>query len=56
MQGGSKKTRNFYLCWSDNCLLTMHKNILIMKAFLGALSICNYSARIYWLGVSGWLN
>jgi len=37
--------------WSDNCLLTRGGNILIMKAFLGALSICNYSAHIYTFGV-----
>lgn len=46
-----KKKVHFRVDWSDNCLLTMRKKILIMKAFLGALSICNHFARIYWLGV-----
>lgn len=45
------KKQHDEIYWSDNCLLTMRKNILIMKAFLGALSICTYFARIYWLGV-----
>jgi hypothetical protein len=51
MQGGSKLIYDLHLNWSDNCQLTMQKKILIMKTFLGALSICNYSARIYTLGV-----
>lgn len=51
MQGGLNSSLQFSYDWSDNCLLTMGKNVLIMKTFLGALSICNYSARIYLFGV-----
>jgi hypothetical protein len=45
----ARRGRNVYQLthdkWSDNCQLTMAKNILIMKTFLGALSICRHFAQ-----------
>jgi hypothetical protein len=50
-RGGRTKTTYVKVYWSDICLLTLDKNILIMKTFLGALSKIRYSALMFWFGV-----
>lgn len=50
-RGGREVNQLTYDNWSDNCQLTMAKKILIMKTFLGALSIYQHFAHSFELGV-----